>query len=475
MATVAQNLLPSTAPLMVTISGIRGIAGDSLPPAIVEKYVTAFCITQSAALKKDKLRIVVGRDSRVSGPWVQCIVHGLLMAQGVEVLNAELVTTPTVQLLVQRHNADGGIVITSSHNPEPWNGLKFIDSDGLFLAPDNCKRLFARADEGAFPYQTYEHCGSITNLESPNFEHQNAIFALPYINVEQIKKRNFKVCLDTVNGAGGPIMVQMLNDLNCTVVELNTEPTGLFAHTPEPIPANLTDLCASVKKHKADIGIALDPDGDRCVLIDENGCPLGEEYTLALAVKFMLASVGVRGPVCKNCASSRAIDVIAKEYGCECVHTPVGEIQVAKKMVEVKSVIGGEGNGGVMLPDLHIGRDAPVAAGLILQYMAENEGKTIGELKAALPQFEIVKLKAPLAGIDPDVVVAHFKKEWTGKEGVTLDEMDGLRIMTDDWWVLLRKSNTEPIIRVMGEGSDPAASRALCEKFLNEITSGKFA
>jgi len=249
---------------------------------------------------------------------------------------------------------------------------------------------------------------------------------------------------------------------------LNLDPTGLFAHKPEPVPDNLSQLCSAVTEHKADMGIAVDPDVDRCVLIDENGKPLGEEYTLVFAVEFMLGVVGKRGPVCKNLSSSRAVDDVATKYGCKVYSAPVGEINVARKMVEVGAVIGGEGNGGVCLPDIHIGRDAPVAATLALQLLATFDG-SISKFKSTLPQYEICKISAPIAGINPDVVVAHIKSQWEGK--ARLNEEDGLRIDTDEWWVHLRKSNTEPIIRVIGEGGAYQKSLERCNEFMKEITS----
>eukprot|EP01111_Echinosteliopsis_oligospora_P002882 TRINITY_DN1459_c0_g1_i3.p1 TRINITY_DN1459_c0_g1~~TRINITY_DN1459_c0_g1_i3.p1 ORF type:complete len:458 (-),score=158.74 TRINITY_DN1459_c0_g1_i3:31-1404(-) len=449
-------------PLMVTVSGVRGILGQSLLPSVIEKYVGAF-----ALLVKGK-KIVVGRDSRVSGRWVAPFAQSILIAMGYDVVDIGIVPTPTVQFMVQQLKADGGLVITSSHNPAEWNGLKFISADGLFLSPELCKEMFAIADKGNFTYPGYEATGKLTNNEEAAQAHINALLSLPYIRPDSIKSRKFKIVLDAVNGAGGHIMSQLLTQLGATVIGLNLEPTGLFAHKPEPIPAHLTDLCEAVKANKADFGIAVDPDVDRCVLIDDLGRPVGEEYTLVMAVQFMLGTVGRRGPVCKNLSSSRAVDVVASKYGCEVYATPVGEIHVAKKMEKEKAVIGGEGNGGVMLPDIHIGRDAPVAATLILQLLADFNG-SISELKATLPQFEIAKLSVSITGINPDVVVAHIKKQWGGK--AVLNELDGLHISTPDWWVHLRKSNTEPIIRVIGEGGGYEASLARCNEFMKEITS----
>lgn len=267
-------------------------------------------------------------------------------------------------------------------------------------------------------------------------------------------------------------MKQLLETLGCEVIGLNLEPHGDFAHTPEPIPENLSDLCSKVVEHKADFGVAVDPDVDRCVLIDETGKAVGEEYTLAFAVKYYLSKTDKRGPICKNLSSSRVCDDIAAEYNCPSYNTPVGEIHVAKKMVELDSIIGGEGNGGVMLPDVHIGRDALVAATLIVQLLSEFEG-TISQLKQTLPQYEIVKLKAPIGDMVPELILADFIQKWSGKEGVTLNDSDGLRIDTQEYWVHMRKSNTEPVIRVIGEHKSEQEARKICEKFMEEIINWK--
>lgn len=411
--------------------------------------------------------MIVGRDSRVSGPWVKQMVHGILVSLGYKVVDIGIVPTPTVQFMVKKHNADGGIIITSSHNDVMWNGLKFVERDqGLFISPEKCEKLFALADSGKFEYSPYSQLGSIEESSIGSKEHVEAVLSLPYINKDLVRAKKFRVCLDSVNGAGGPTMKNLLEALGCEVIGMNIETTGLFAHKPEPIPEHLGDLCEAVKKHKADLGIAVDPDVDRCVLIDDTGKPLGEEYSLALAVKFYLSKVK-KTNVVKNLSTTRAVDDICKEYGVTCIATAVGEINVAKKMAEIGSLIGGEGNGGVMLADVHIGRDAPVTAALTLQHLALFGGK-ISELKATLPQYDIVKLKAPISGIDPDAVVKHFKDEWKGK--ATLNEEDGLHISTNDWWVHLRKSNTEPIIRVIGEAAGGyKKSEEICTKFMNEI------
>jgi len=343
------------------------------------------------------------------------------------------------------------------------------------LSPERCAEVFALADA------TEKQRGALRVLP-PNAaaeEHVNAIMALPFIHPEVVRECKFRVCLDTVCGAGGPAMCMVLDRLGCEVVALNPETTGVFPHMPEPIPEHLTDLCQAVVAHKADLGIAVDPDVDRCVLIDERGKPLVEEYTLAIAVRFMLGDVGRRGIVCKNLSTTRAVDDVAKQYGCTTVPTAVGEINVAKRMAALGAVIGGEGNGGVMLPDMHIGRDAPVAAALVLQCFANarkrSPGLTISELKASLPQYEIVKTKIPTAGIDADAGIAAIRAEWEGKPGCVVNTEDGLHVSGSDWWIHIRKSNTEPIIRVIGEAPTAAAAEERCKQFLSAIAKFKTA
>lgn len=427
--------------------------------------------------------MIVGRDSRVSGPEISSTVIDILLSSGYNVINCGIVPTPTVQYMVQQEHAVGGVIITSSHNPGPWNGLKFVDSDGLFLSPERCEEMFSYADQHPTPVPTpiaSPTKGTLTELpaNAASVRHIDAILALPYIHPEAIRAQNLTVCLDTVCGAGGPSMTYLLNQLGVRVVELNTAPTGMFPHTPEPVPENLGDLCRAVVEHGADLGIAVDPDVDRCVLIGEDGRPLVEEYTLAIAVKFMLGDIGRRGVVCKNLSSSRASDDIAAQYGCTLVPAAVGEINVAKRMVELNAVIGGEGNGGVMLPDIHIGRDAPVAAALVLQCFVnarmdkEHPIRTISELKRSLPQYEIVKLKVGIQGINVDEALKALEKE-AKEEGLKINTIDGLHISGDDWWVHVRKSNTEPIARVIGEAPNAAAAEAHCRKYMDKLTSFK--
>eukprot|EP01132_Coremiostelium_polycephalum_P007870 gene7870-9687_t len=461
--------------LIRSISGVRGIIGESLTPSVVVNHIVAFTeLLESSKYGQQQKKIVVGRDSRVSGPWVDSITIGCLISRGYTVIHIDIASTPTVQFIVQQNKASGGIVITSSHNPVQWNGLKFIGPDGLFIEPEGCEQLFKLADRGesSFKFVPYNSLGQVLKVGDSNQQHIDAIFKLGYVDRQKIQSKKYRVVLDTVNGAGGPIMQSLLTQLGCEVIGLNLEPTGLFAHTPEPVPSNLGQLCEAVKQNKADFGVATDPDVDRCVLIDEHGLPLGEEYTLAFAVELLLGDVGRKGVVCKNLSSSRVIDDIAQKYGSSVVCTPVGEIEVAKRMVQLNAVIGGEGNGGVMLPDIHIGRDAPVAATLALQLLA-NRGGSISQLKKTLPQYEIVKLKAGIEGLDPDAILREYidKYKNTTEAGVRINLDDGLKIDHPNWWVHLRKSNTEHIIRVIAESKTSEEATKVANQFINEIES----
>jgi len=445
--------------LMVSISGVRGEIGSTLSPQTVEKYVLAF----GAYIKGGK--VVVGRDSRVSGPFINDIVKGCLAASGCEVIDIGIVATPTVEMEIEYHKAAGGIAITASHNPIQWNGLKFMGSDGRFLNPEEAGKVYALADEGAFLLQPWDKLGSVIIEQGANQRHIDAVLKVSYLDVETIKKRRFKVVVDTVNGAGGLIIPPLLEALGCDVMTINGEPDGRFAHTPEPLPENLTQLSQAVKEYGADVGFAVDPDVDRCAIVDNNGRPIGEEYTLAIATQLVFSKK--MGRMVVNMSTSRAPEDIAKYFNCMFVRSKVGEINVAEKMKELDAIIGGEGNGGVILPELHTGRDAPVAVALTLQALLEH-GATMAELKASLPQYEMVKLKVNIDGMNPDKVLSALAEKYRDQNP---DLLDGVKIDFDDSWVHLRKSNTEPIVRVIAEAPTEKQARELAERFLDEIKS----
>ncbi len=443
--------------LMVSISGLRGEIGSTLTPQVIQKYTLAF-----AKYVQGKT-VVLGRDSRVSGPFISNIVRGCLMASGCKVIDIGVVPTPTVQLEVEYHQAAGGIAITASHNPIQWNGLKFMGSDGRFLPPEAAQTVYSMADQEEADLKTWEGLGKVVEDDGAIQRHIQKVLDVSYIDVEAIRKRRFKVVVDTVNGAGGRIIPQLLQALGCEVIAINEEANGHFAHTPEPLPENLTQLCERVRSEKADVGFAVDPDVDRCAIVDNEGNPIGEEYTLVIAAKLVFSKK--LGRMVVNMSTSRASEDIAKYYNCMFVRSKVGEINVAEKMKEIDAIIGGEGNGGVILPEVHLGRDAPVAVALTLQALLEHGG-TMKELKESLPQYEMVKEKVNIAGMNPDEVLERLKEKYKDQD---IDTLDGLKIDFDKSWVHLRKSNTEPIIRVIAEAPTIDEARALTERFLKEI------
>lgn len=461
--------MSSNGTLMLTISGIRGIIGESLTPEVVSKYVCGFAGLQLT--KNLGKNIILGYDTRPAVSWIKEVTIGALMSCGIDVTDIGVVPTPTVQLMVQQFHAAGGIVITASHNPQQWCGLKFIESTGIFLDQHNCDEMFSCKHTKFAPHNAL---GSVKKYDNAIEDHIRKIFGLKIIDPEEIKKNHFKVVVDTINGAGSVAVPQLLRELGCEVIELNTEPTGIFAHMPEPIPENLTQLAAAAKGN--DIAIAVDPDSDRCVLIGEDGQPLVEEYTLALAVYLAVKYNGFKKPVCKNISTTRAIDDICKENGVQCIGTAIGEVNVAVKMVEVGSEIGGEGNGGVMLTDCHIGRDALVAVACVLQLLSierkKNPSITISQIKGSLPQWRISKMKIPLKqGIDVSALIEKWRQTIVERygESVEFNHADGLRIDHPDWWVHIRKSNTEPIVRVIGEGHTQAEADDVCTRTYNEF------
>ena len=366
-------------PLMVSISGIRGIVGESLTPEVAVRYSSAFgeyCLKHPGSTST----VVVGRDGRITGKYITDIIVSTLRAKGVNVLDLGICPTPTVQLAVERTGAAGGVVITASHNPIQWNGMKFVASTGMFLDDIENRELWSLAD-AAPTYVSWEKVGTYEADASWIGKHIDAVLSLPYINTKVIQDRKFKVVLDCINAAGGVIVPEMLRRLGVEVVEMNCEVSGVFSRTPEPIPENLTALTERVREEGADLGIAVDPDVDRLVLVTELGEPYGEEYTIASAVKFVLQKEAAlqkkqarkqQMTVVVNLSTTRAVNDIASEFGATCVRTPVGEINVAKRMKQAGAIVGGEGSGGVILPAVHLGRDAIVGIGLLLQMLAES-------------------------------------------------------------------------------------------------------
>ncbi len=443
--------------LMVSISGVRGEIGSSLSPQVITKFILAFGHYLTGG------KVVLGRDSRVSGPFVADIVRGCLAASGCDVIDVGIVPTPTVQLEVEHHQAEGGIAITASHNPIQWNGLKFMGSDGRFLPPAPAEKVYKMADQNEFSLSEWQHLGQISYDEQAVQRHIDKILNLSYIDVEGLRMRKFRVAADTVNGAGGVIIPKLLDALGCEAVTINEEPSGMFAHTPEPLAENLVQLSEQIKKQRADVGFAVDPDVDRCAIVDNTGKPIGEEYTLVLATKLIFSKQ--MGRMAVNMSTSRASEDIAKYYNCMFVRSKVGEINVAEKMKEIDAVIGGEGNGGVILTELHLGRDAPLAVALTLQHMLEFGG-TLRELAATMPQYAMVKQKISIEGKNPDALLRDIAEQYKDREP---DLLDGVKIDFQKSWVHLRKSNTEPILRIIAEAPTEAEAKELTEKFMKEV------
>ncbi len=455
--------------LMVTISGIRGVVGHTLTPETIVKYASAFgeyC---------NRGTIVLGRDGRVTGKSIGHIVSCTLLQMGCDVIAIGVCPTPTVALAVTTKKAAGGISITASHNPMKWNGLKFLAPTGLFLDGEENRALWALADGPPRVYTPWNKQGK--HVADPGFidEHINNVLSLRYIDASAVKRRRFKIVVDCVNAAGAVIVPKLLSELGCEVVEMYCDSSGIFPHTPEPLPENLTELSARVRTERADLGIAVDPDGDRLVLIDEKGESIGEEYTLACVIDFVLEKQSkspqgtVVPPVVVNLSTTRAIDDVVAKYGVGLLRTAVGEINVAKKMKEVGAVVGGEGNGGVMLSASHIGRDAAVGIGLILQQLTEFGGP-LSDLKKSLPQYSIVKGKVDLGSIDPDRVLKSLEGRFGGNAKATT--IDGLKLDFQSSWVHLRKSNTEPIIRIIAEAPEKREADDLVKQFTSAILAG---
>lgn len=458
-------------PLMVSISGIRGIVGMSLTPETIVKYTAAF------AEYCNRGPVIIGRDGRVTGKGIAHIVSSTLLQMGCDVVAIGVCPTPTVQLAVQLKKAAGGICITASHNPMEWNGLKFISPTGLFLDADENQTFWNIADRQPRRYVPWNKQGS--HIADPGLvdEHIKNVLSLSYIDVNRIRRRQFRVVVDCVDAAGGIIIPKLLKALGCTVIEMGCDVSGIFSHTPEPLPENLSGICSRVREEKADLGVAVDPDVDRLVLINEKGEPFGEEYTLAAAVKFVLGKESsrnsqstIRNPkslkVVTNLSTTRAVDDICALSGAELIRTAVGEIHVAKKMREIGAIIGGEGNGGVILPESHIGRDAPVGVVLTLQHLTEFGG-TLSELKASLPQYFITKGKIDLGSLDPEEVLRRIQSAHRGRGRATT--IDGLKLDFADSWVHLRKSNTEPILRIIAEAPEKKRADELVAAFTEEI------
>jgi len=442
--------------LMVSVSGVRGRVGEALTPEIIAQFAAGFG-AWALARAGGKAQIVVGRDSRVSGPMFQPVVHAALQSVGCDVLDIGMVPTPTVQLAVEHHHAAGGLAITASHNPIEWNALKFIGPSGLFLDGAEAAEM-RKVVEGKIPRATWDKLGTVSKDLDAASDHIERIMSLPFLDVEGIRKRGFKVGLDCVRGAGGVFMPVLLELLGCKLATINMEPDGRFPRPPEPTAENLGELQKLVFDSHCDIGMAVDPDVDRLALVSDEGVAIGEDYTLALAAKIVLRHR--KGVVVTNLSTSRILDDIAREAGSRVIRAPVGEVNVATRMRAENAPIGGEGNGGVILPELHLGRDAPVGAALMLQLLHE-EGKPLSKIVASYPRYVIVKDKLDRPSAPLDTVYEALRKAFPDAE---VDTQDGLRLSWPDRWVHIRPSGTEPIVRVIAEA--PTADEA--EKLVSD-------
>lgn len=454
--------------LIKSISGIRGTIGgapgENLTPLDVVKFTTAYVRLTAERNGGKKLTIVVGRDARISGEMVSNLVEGTLLACGADVINVGMCTTPGTEMAVITKKADGGIIITASHNPRQWNALKLLNSDGEFLSDAEGKRVLEMADDDSFNYPTINNIGKVISREDFNDTHIEQVLSLKLVDAELVRQRHFKVVVDAVNSIGGVVIPALLRRLGCEVVELNCEPTGEFAHNPEPLPENLREIAEAVVREKADLGIVVDPDVDRLAFVSEDGTMFVEEYTLVAVADYVLSVKS--GNTVSNLSSSRALHDVTERHGGSYSAAAVGEVNVTAKMKETGAVIGGEGNGGVIYPELHYGRDALVGTALFLTYLAKCK-MTMTELRATYPAYYASKNKIELTPeIDVDKVLREMKERYAHEN---VNDIDGVKIDFAENWVHLRKSNTEPIIRVYTEAKSMAEADTLAQRFIEEI------
>ena len=454
--------------LIKSISGIRGTVGgrpgDNLTPLDIVKFVSAYATWLKTGAGKKKARIVLGRDARISGDMYAKLVSATLSGLGHDVINIGLATTPTTEIAVTAEKADGGIILTASHNPKQWNALKLLNSQGEFLSAVDGAQVLELAAKEDFEYAEVDELGEITEKDYTQY-HIDHVLGLKLVNRDAIAKANLKVVVDAVNSIGGVVIPELLRALGVKeVVELNCEPTGKFAHNPEPIPENLTQIAAKMKECHADLGIVVDPDVDRLALISETGEMFGEEYTLVAVADYVLKHTP--GNTVSNLSSTRALRDVTRKYGQEYYASAVGEVNVTTKMKEVGAVIGGEGNGGVIYPASHYGRDALVGIALFLSHLA-HEGKKVSELRASYPAYFMAKNRVDLTPeTDVDAILAKVKELYKNEE---INDIDGVKIDFPDKWVHLRKSNTEPIIRVYSEAATPEAAEEIGQQIMKVI------
>ena len=452
--------------LIKSISGIRGTIGgtedNALTPIDIVKYTTAYA---DSIITTENKKVVVGRDARISGFMVNQLVCGTLISKGIDVVDLDLSTTPTVEMAVVNESAAGGIILTASHNPKQWNALKLLNSKGEFISEEIGREIIQRVQNTDFDYNDVDSLGSY-QLKSGYIDwHIDEILKLSLVDTTVIRKKNFTVVVDAVNSTGGIAVPQLLKKLGvANVIKIYCDPTGKFPHNPEPLPEHLTDLSAEVLRNNADLGIIIDPDVDRLAFVNENGDVFGEEYTLVAVADYVLSHM--KGNSVSNLSSTRALRDVTEKHGGDYYASAVGEVNVVKMMKETNAVIGGEGNGGIILPELHYGRDALVGIALFLTHLAK-ENRPISHLKASYPNYIISKNKIQLTPeIDVDLILDRLKEKYKNQP---INTVDGVKIEFDTEWVHLRKSNTEPIIRIYAEGNTQSVADSLVKKIKSDI------
>ena len=454
--------------LIKSISGIRGTIGgkvdENLTPIDAVKFAAAYGSWLKGQVGKEHVKVVIGRDARISGEMIQNLVQYTLIGLGIDVVNIGLSTTPTVEVAVPLEKANGGIILTASHNPKEWNALKLLNDKGEFVSDQDGKAILRIAQENDFSFATVDHLGKLTYDDRYIDLHIEEVLALPLVTPEAIQKKKFRVVVDAVNSSGGIAIPRLLERLGVEVVKLYCEPNGHFPHNPEPLREHLGDICKKVVEEKADFGIVVDPDVDRLAFITDQGEMFGEEYTLVACADYVLSKA--KGNVVSNLSSSRALRDIAQKYGVTYSAAAVGEVNVVTEMKRVEAIIGGEGNGGIIYPELHYGRDALVGVALFLSLLAERGG-SVQQLRENYPVYFMSKNKIQLTEqINPDQILKTMEQKYAHEQTTTID---GLKIDFADSWVHLRKSNTEPIIRIYTEAKSQKEADALAHRFIEEM------
>ena len=454
--------------LIKSISGIRGTIGgkvdENLTPIDAVKFAAAYGSWLKGQSGKAHVKVVIGRDARISGEMIQNLVQYTLIGLGIDVVNIGLSTTPTVEVAVPLEKADGGIILTASHNPKEWNALKLLNNKGEFVSDQDGKAILKIAQENDFSFATVDHLGKLTHDDQYIDLHIEKVLALPLVAPEAIQKKKFRVVVDAVNSTGGIAIPRLLERLGVEVVKLYCEPNGNFPHNPEPLKEHLGDICKRVVEEKADFGIVVDPDVDRLAFITDKGEMFGEEYTLVACADYVLGKA--KGNVVSNLSSSRALHDIAQKHGVSYSAAAVGEVNVVTEMKRVEAIIGGEGNGGIIYPELHYGRDALVGIALFLSLLAERGG-SVQQLRESYPAYFMSKNKIQLTEqINPDQILKAMEQKYAHEQTTTID---GLKIDFSESWVHLRKSNTEPIIRIYTEAKSQKEADELAQRFIQEM------